>query len=370
MVKILYIVSTLRRCGPTQQLFNLIKYIDRQRFLPRILTLSPEPQDSLMDEFIRLGVPISSFGLGQFTRFFRARRRIRDYISEHRPDIVHSNGFRADLFSTCVNYRVHTVTTVRNHLFENYAYDFGWVGRYLMAPLHLRMLRRIERAITVSRTLSERLLKEYGFACDVVPNAVDQEIFFPAATAQKRQIRSQLGLPPEHRLFAVTGYLSALKDPVCVAEGFLRSAIPNTTMIFIGDGVLRKKLNRLCKSGKIVLTGRVTNVQAYLQASDFLVSGSHTEGMPNAVLEALACGLPCILSDIPAHREILDYQPQAGTFFPAGDAERLAEAIRRTTNQSYEVQQQAALWIIENHLNAKRMSEQYQAVYRELPVAI
>jgi len=366
MFKILYIVSTLQRTGPIVQELNLIKYLDRQRFSPRILTLSPELQDSLMDEFIRLGIPVSSFGLGQFTSFFRVRRRISNYISEHRPDIVHSSGFRADLFSAWINRTVHTVTTVHGYPFENYAYDFGWIGRHLIAPLHLRMLRRIEKAITVSQTLSERLFKEYGFACDFVPNGVDQEVFFPAEAAHKRQIRSQLGLPPEHRLFAVTGYLSPLKDPVCVAEGFLRAAIPDTTMIFIGDGVLRGRLSLLCKSGRIVLAGRVTNVQTYLQASDFLVSGSHTEGMPTAVLEAMACGLPCILSDIPAHREMLDYQPQAGTLFPVGNAERLGEAIRRITNQSYEVQQQAALWIIEKHLNAKRMSEQYQALYENL----
>lgn len=366
MFKILYIVSTLRRCGPTQQLFNLIKYLDRQRFLPRILTLSPEPQDSLMDEFIRLGVPVSSFGLGQFTSFFRARRRIRDYISEHRPDIVHSNGFRADLFSACVNYRVHTVTTVRNHLFENYAYDFGWVGRYLMAPLHLRMLRRIERAITVSRTLSERLLKEYGFACDVIPNAVDQEIFFPAATAQKRQIRSQLGLPLEHRLFAVTGYLSALKDPVCVAEGFLKAAIPNTTMIFIGDGVMREKLDLLRKTGKILLTCKVTNVQTYLQGSDFLVSGSHTEGMPNAVLEAMACGLPCILSDIGAHREIARYSPASTKLFRVRDVHSLADKIREVLDQDYAEMSLAAVQAVTRNLSAKTMSENYLRVYTSI----
>ena len=63
---------------------------------------------------------------------------------------------------------------------------------------------------------------------------------------------------------------------------------------------------------------------------------------------------------------MLDYQPQAGTLFPVGNAERLGEAIHRTINQSYKIQRQAALWIIEKHLNAKRMSEQYQALYENL----
>jgi len=366
MFKVLYIVSALQRTGPIFQHVNHIKYLDRQRFLPRILTLSPESQDSLMDEFIRLGVPVSSFRLGRFASFIQGRHRIRDYISEHTPDIVHSSGFRADLFSAWINRTVHTVATVHGYPFENYAYNFGWIGRHLIAPLHLKILRRIEKPVIVSHALGKRLLKEYGFTCDFIPNGVDQDVFFPVEAARKRQIRNQLGLPLEHQLFAVTGYLSPLKDPVCVAEGFLRAAIPNTAMIFIGDGVLRGRLSRLCKSGKIVLVGRVTNVQAYLQASDFLVSGSHTEGMPSAVLEAMACGLPCILSDIQPHREILDYQPQVGTLFPVGNAERLGEAIRRTINQSYKIQRQAALWIIENHLNAKRISEQYQALYENL----
>lgn len=366
MFKILYIVSTLRRCGPTLQLFNIIKYLDRQRCLPQILTLSPEPQDSLMDEFIRLRVPVSSFRLGRFASFFRTRCRIRDYISEHRPDIVHSNGFRADLFSARVNYRVHTVTTVRNHLFESYDYDFGWVGRYLMAPLHLRMLRRIERAITVSRTLSERLWREYGLACDFVSNAVDQEFFFPVATAQKGQIRSQLGLPLEHRLFAVTGCLSALKDPVCVAEGFLKAAIPNTTMIFIGHGAMRGKLDLLRKTGKILLAGRVTNVQTYLQGSDFLVSGSHTEGMPNAVLEAMACGLPCILSDISAHGEIARCSPASTKLFRVRDAHSLAEKISEVLAQDYAEMSIAAVQAVTRNFSAKTMSENYLQVYTSI----
>ena len=366
MFKVLYIVPTLLEGGPALQLFNLIKYLDRRQFLPQILTLSAEPKDSMEEDFKRLGVPISSLRLGRFSSIIHAPYCIRDYVSKHNPDIVHSYGFRADLFSAWINRTVHTVATVQGHPFENYAYDFGWIGRHLIAPLHLKMLRRIEKPVIVSRALSERLSREYGFACDFLQNGVDQDAFFPVETTHKRQIRNQLGLPLEHRLFVVTGRIVPLKDPLCVAEGFLRAAIPNTTMIFTGVGVLQGKLSLLCKSGRIVLAGRVTNVQTYLQASDFLVSGSHTEGMPNAVLEAMACGLPCILSDIPAHREMLDYQPQAGTLFPVGDAERLGEAIHRTINQSYKIQRQAALWIIEKHLNAKRMSEQYQALYENL----
>ena len=363
---VLYIVSVLRRCGPIRQLFNLIKYLDHRQFLPEVLTLSAEPKDSLMDEFIRMEVAVSSLRLSRFASLIRARRLISDYISKHTPDIIHSSGFRADLFSGWFNHRVHTVATVRNYPFEDYAYNFGWLGRHLMAPLHLRILRRIEKPVLVSRSLSERLLQEHGTAFDFVQNGADQDTFFPVADEQKRQIRSQLGLPPEHRLFIVVGHLSPRKDPLCVAQGFLRAAIPNATMIFAGDGILRERLNLLCNSENIIFIGKAADVRPYLQASDFLVSGAHSEGLPNAVLEAMACGLPCILSDIPSHREILGYEPQAGIFFSAGNAEQLAEMLRRITEQPYDARQQAALWIIKNHLNAQQMSRQYQALYEKL----
>ena len=366
MIKILYIVSTLQRCGPTQQLFNLIKYLDRKYCRPDILTLSKEPHDSSIDEFIRLGIPVSSLKLDRFTSFFRAQGQIHDYISQHKPDIIHSNGFRADIFSARIRDNVHTMTTLRNHLFENYAYDFGWAGKFLIAPIHLRMFHRIEKAITVSQTLSKRLSEDYGFACDVVPNGVDQEFFFPVETARKLQIRTQLGLPLDHRIFSVMGYLSALKDPVCVAEGFLKAAIPDATLIFLGDGVMRKKLELLSKTGNILLTGRVKDVKTYLQASDFLISGSHTEGMPNAVLEAMACGLPCILSDIRAHREIARYSPASTRLFRVKDAQNLADKIREVLDQDYVKMSCAAFEAVNQNFSAKIMSKNYLYIYKSI----
>lgn len=365
MFKILYLVSTLRRCGPTQQLLNLVKHIDRQLCHPQILTLSTESQDTLIDKFTGVGIPVASLGLRRFAGFL-PHRSFSDYVSEFKPDIIHSNGFRADIFSARINSGAHTVTTVRNYPFENYAYDFGWFGRYIMAPFHLRMLRRIEKTVTVSRTLSERFLKEHGFACDIVPNAVDQDIFSPVSTAQKRQIRSQLGLPIENRLFVVSGYLSVLKDPVCVAEGFLKAAVPNTTMIFLGDGAMREKLEPLLKTGKLILAGRVKNVHTYLHACDFLVSGSRTEGMPNAVIEAMACGLPCILSDIGAHEEIERYSPASTKLFRVNDAQNLADKIREMLDQDYEKISLAAVQAVTHNLSAQTMSRNYQRVYASI----
>lgn len=362
---ILYLVSTLQKGGPVQQLFNLIKYLDRGRFLPHILTLSEEPKDSLLDDFLRINVPVSSLMLGRFSALFKAKKLIADYISKISPAIVHSCGFRADLFSAGID-NVNTVSTLRDNPSEDYFSEFGLPGKFIIAPLHLNALRKIKKTVSVSRNLSEELSKKYGIAFDFIQNGIDTEVFYPSSDEQKRKIRIKLGLPLNHKIFICVGNLSKAKDPLCVAEGFLKAAIDNSTMIFAGEGYLRKKIQSLNNSGKIILAGLVKDIRSWLWASDIFISGSHSEGMPNTVLEAMACSLPCILSDIPAHREILEFNPFAGKLFSKGNCEHLSKAIRNLIDTQFEFSKAAALWITENHLNAKRMSMQYQDLYKSV----
>jgi glycosyltransferase involved in cell wall biosynthesis len=365
-IRILYLVSALKRCGPINQLYNLIKYLDRKRYDVSVVTLSPEPADSRLGDFEMLGIHIVCLGLGKLESIFRATKLLMRYIQNEPAAIIHSSGFRADwiVARCCRNFR--TVATIRNCPSEDYGYHLGWLGRYGIAPFHLNLLRRIKTPVVVSRLLSKKLADQHGFTCDFIQNGVDQDIFSPLSEPQKPPLRRHLKLPAGDRLFVVVGHLNKLKDPLCAAQGFLEAAVPNSRLIFIGNGILHSKLQRLCKSDKIILTGRTSNIQPWLQASDFLISASHTEGLPNAVLEAMACGLPCILSDIPAHREILDYQPQAGMLFPVGDITLLAERIRNAAQQPYDTQRKAALEIIEKYLSAKRMSQQYQFVYEKM----
>lgn len=65
MTKILYIVSTLKSTGPTNQLYNIVRYGDNQNYSYTILTLSPEPNDSKIDDFKKLGVRVDTLNLSR-----------------------------------------------------------------------------------------------------------------------------------------------------------------------------------------------------------------------------------------------------------------------------------------------------------------
>ena len=81
MKKILYIVSTLQRTGPTNVLFNLVSHLDRTKFQPVILTLSPENNShyTLQAEFLKLDVEIHSIGLSRIAGFLLGNSKILEF---------------------------------------------------------------------------------------------------------------------------------------------------------------------------------------------------------------------------------------------------------------------------------------------------
>jgi glycosyltransferase involved in cell wall biosynthesis len=146
-------------------------------------------------------------------------------------------------------------------------------------------------------------------------------------------------------------------------------ASKDDALVVLGDGPLLPKCKELATDvGNIFLPGEKSNVLEYLNVADCFVSASHAEGLPNAVLEALACGLPVLLSDIPAHREILALSSAAGELFSIDRPESLNEAI-----QNFEItndRRTAARALAMEHFSAEAMSRSYQELYRQQLAAV
>ena len=98
MKKILYIVSTLKISGPINQLSYIIKYLDKQKFQPIVMTLSAEPKEDSMKNYFEnvLKIKVETLGLSRLQGLFLAKNNIKQFISQNNIDIVHSQGIRAD----------------------------------------------------------------------------------------------------------------------------------------------------------------------------------------------------------------------------------------------------------------------------------
>lgn len=365
MTRILYLVSTLARSGPTNQLYNIIKFLDRTRFHLMLVTLSPEPPDSRWRDFEELGIEIRSLGLSRLKGAFLAKNRLLHLIDQFGADVLHSQGIRADMLSSNIPGSFKKMTTTRNFPQVDYAMRYGPLKGRLMVSMHVNAFKKIDLCVGVSGAVSDNLCKRFSIQnIATIRNGVDDHVFYPPEPRQKYELRAKFGLPPDVRIWISSGHLSDIKDPLFLISAWKNMSKCKEFLVFIGDGPLYDNCVMKAKgSSNIILRGRVSNVVDYLRASDFFISSSKAEGLPNSVLEALACGLPVVLSDIGAHREIWEIVPSIGALYKQGCTEDFIRSVQGVLAKDRESMSNAAITIIKNHLSAKRMSEKYQALY-------
>jgi len=290
--------------------------------------------------------------------------KIKKQLSETPADVIHVFDYRSTLL--CANHvnGVPRLVTCR----QSYRHVFGPPLGYVMTKTFLRACDKCDRVAAVSNATRNLIEKSISRPIDVIHNGIDVDRFKPAGEEGKRHLRLRLGLPLNKRVFLSVGFLSKAKGIPVLMEAFLGCTGDEAdVLVLLGDGPLREKCSRLAAGrNNIRMPGFVENVEDYLGAADVFVSASLTEGCPNAVMEAMACGLPVVLSDIPAHREILAFDERAGLLFTTEDAASLSAALARSRDMDYSEQSAAALGIIRNHLNARSMSLKYQTLYAEL----
>ena len=323
---VLYIVSTVGQTGPTRQLLNLIRHIDRQSVNIHVVTLSPEQQHSLIDAFLISGVQFHSLSLSRMAGLLFGYRKLKRFIELINPDIIHSQGFRADLLSSRIRHP-RKVATQRNNPFSDYPQLYGRPLGTLLAYLHLRTLRKLTVVACANSVYQESM--RHGLYSYVIRNGVDVDVFSPLRDdAEKAQIRDEINLPKAGLLFLYSGPLITRKNVEYLIETFKAFNHEGDFLIVLGSGPLESPLrSRAGKSPKVIFRGEVDDVRPYLQVADYFVSASYDEGLPNSVLEALATGLPVLLSNIPSHREILDFSPLAGRLFDLDQPRSLGKKI-------------------------------------------
>jgi glycosyltransferase involved in cell wall biosynthesis len=144
-----------------------------------------------------------------------------------------------------------------------------------------------------------------------MPNGVDTEHHHPVDAATRRELRQRLGLPVDEPVFVYTGSVQARKGVDNLLEGWreLRAGGVAAHLLVIGPrydlefpayAAFGARLEALMgepgMADSVTFTGTLPEVREYLMAADAFVFPSRREGVPNAVLEAMACGLPCLLT--------------------------------------------------------------------------
>jgi len=167
----------------------------------------------------------------------------------------------------------------------------------------------------------------------VIPNGIDVERFRPDPEARSR-LRAEWGVLPEEKLVGLVGRLDPMKDHgnFLQAAAEVGSARTAARFVCIGDGPaaysarLRALATELGLGGRLLWTGTRDDIAAVYNALDLKVSSSISEGLPNAVAEAMATGVPCVVTDVGDCAEVVD---GLGWVCPPADSAALSAAILR-----------------------------------------
>ena len=181
------------------------------------------------------------------------------------------------------------------------------------------LLERFAAVVANSPVIEAQLVERYGVPrgrITVLPNGVDERHFFPRDRAEARR---RLGLPAERPILAFVGHLNERKGPLRVLDAI--RGRPEIGAVFLGRGPQRPEGPQVLHADAVPHE----DVPLWLSAADLFVLPTLDEGCSNALLEALACGLPIVTSDRPFNRAVVN-ESMALLIEPA-DSAALAAAI-------------------------------------------
>lgn len=366
MEKVVFLMTHCKKSGPVQQMLNIIKNLDKDEFEPHLVTLYPEDtvgsQLALYEPFVvHHFVPT-----GKLDMMLGRDKALRKALEKINPDVIHSLGVFPD-FAVSRMKKWRQVITLRNYVWDDYPAKFGKLQGDILARLHLYAMKHTSRTVACSESLSriykERLGLDYGY----IRNGVDVEQYSKAVAEEKASIRKELGLPQNSFIYAYTGQMIGRKN-----VGFLLDVFKNWDeekrpyLLLLGGGALLDGYKaQYGELDGIDFRGNVENVNHYLKACDAYVSTSMSEGLPNGVLEAMATGLPVVLSDIVQHLEIFEADNGIGAIYHQGDAGELLKKLQEVRDNAVAMGERA-YESAHQSFSAKRMSENYQNLYKEI----
>lgn len=337
-IRVVYLIRSLEAAGAERQLVELARGLDRHAFSPTVLTYYPG--GALEAELAAAGVPFASLNKGGRWDSLGFLSRLRQALRDLDPQIIHSYMTTANLFAWAASGAVPRARLVWGLRASDM--DHSRYGPRLGLPLALG--ERIEctfshrPAIIVANSQAGRAhLLGRGVPAEkvmVIENGIDCHRFRPRPEARAR-LRAEWGLQPETPVIGLVARL----DPMKGHGIFLEAAAlalrrrPELRFVCLGGGgerqsqALRREADGLGLGDRLVWAGARQDMPQALNALDLNVSASlFGEGFSNAVGEAMASGLPCVVTDVGDSARIVGAE---GVVVPPGDPRALAAGWER-----------------------------------------
>jgi glycosyltransferase involved in cell wall biosynthesis len=384
---VMQIIRNLEIGGAQEVVRTLAAYLPNAGCRVVVCTFKDGP---LREQIERLGVPVELLpdrrhGVVAFPLFIldmlRLRRALIAAVQKHQVDVIQTHLLRIlDFLVLTLRYgaRPHLVFwTIHNYNFTLRADQLKRL-RWLLGPkrwayrqLYRAASRWVGGLIAVSDEVEKAIIKDIGPIEEkiaVICNGVDMQRY--QQSVDRAGVRRQLGLAENTRLIALVGTLKPQKGHHLLIEAaaFIQQ-LPDVHILFIGDGDLRAQLEAQARSAglaeRIHFLGSRSDVPELLAASDYFVLPSLWEGLPMALIEAMASGLPIVATAVSGTQQVM-ISGETGLLVAPGDTQALRAAMLALLSDPARAQAMgaAARRRVEACFSARKQAEEHSSLYR------
>lgn len=369
--KILHIINGLHTGGAEMMLHRLLSATDCSQFEPMVISL--RDRGTLGGPIEALGVPVYAAGMTHgwptpvsVWRLLRTVRRLQ-------PDLIQGWMYHGNLAASLVGWRVPVLWNVRHSL-----HDLRFEKRRTALLIRLgARLSSLPAAIVYNAQVSARQHETLGYKVEkrqIIPNGFECDRFRPSLQARS-DLRRLVGVSDETLLIGLVARHHPMKDYATFLRAAGRLAARSSSVHFVlvgrgatrGNATLQRQIEDAGLGGRAHLLGERSEIAEIMAGLDMLtLSSAWGEGFPNVVGEAMACAVPCVVTDVGDSAWIVG---DTGRVVPPQDPVALADAWSGLIDPGPGERSRlgrAARQRISAHFALPQIAEQYERLYRQV----
>jgi glycosyltransferase involved in cell wall biosynthesis len=372
-MKITHIITGLAADGAETALYHLLAALDREEYKNEVISLTDRGPTAAKIE--SLGVPVRALSMMRSVPNPLAIRRIAKILRRSRPQIVHTWMYHSNLLGGLAAQAAGGIPVIWG--IHHSKIDSRDTKRFTVWTVRACawFSKQLPARIICCANSSELAHVQLGYdpeKMEVIYNGIDSGLFRPNPQARPA-LRSRLGLPPEALLIGMAGRLHRHKDhrTFFAAARLLRREFPHAHFVLCGEGMVAENPKLAAEvadglKGYCHLLGLQHEMPAFYSGLDIAANSSLNEAFPLAVGEAMACGVPCVVTEVGDSPAIVG---ETGRVVPPEQPASMASALGELIDSGAAGRQalgNAARERVVTHFSVMQFAERYRSLYRNV----
>ncbi|MFH1776262.1 MAG: glycosyltransferase [Candidatus Omnitrophota bacterium] len=360
-INIMHVTNSLDIGGLEMLVLNMLNALDRQRFSSRVCTLREDGK--LIPEFTKAGIPVHIIKKRNGLDFFLPWK-LKRLFQENQIDIVHTHNYAPWLYAAVAKNMVQEIRLI--HTEHSNVDDLK--RRKILEKI---LSYATDYIVCDSANVAGFMVKEENInrqKIKTILNGIDVGRF--SRQDMQKTLKKELGIDEDTRVIGTVGRLVEVKDHLTLIKSFslVLDKLKNVILIIVGDGPLRKKLEDFSRDievrKNIMFLGARDDVDKVLQIFDLFVLSSLSEGLPLALIEAMAASIPVVATAVGGNCEVVPDE-KTGYLVTPKEPKQMAEKIITilTDKKLQKKMGECACQRVREHFNLEIMVQEYEQLY-------